>query len=84
MEQQWVEEKLQPAIEDAVLSLINQVYSSGSISEDKRIEIGTKINTTTTSVTGTGIRSSISTITLFTTIAERNFQTQLGLSLIYP
>ncbi len=66
--------------------LIKQVCNSGVISiyEEKRIEIGTKISTTTTtSSTEKGIKSIMIIITLFTTIAKIDFQTQLGVSIGY-
>ncbi len=90
MEQQSVEEQLQPAIESAVSGLINQVYTSGlgslireQSNGSKIIQIGTKISNTITSSPETGIKSSLSTITLFTTVAEIYFQTQLRISSTY-
>ncbi|MDQ3903276.1 MAG: hypothetical protein M3247_06530 [Thermoproteota archaeon] len=90
MEQQLIDQELQPAIEAAVSRLINQVYTSGLASVireysngSKIIQIDTKISNTITSSPETGVKSSISTITLFTTVAEIYFQTQLRISSTY-
>ena len=89
-EQQWVDQELQPAIEAAVSRLINQVYTSGLASVireysngSKIIQIDTKISNTITSSPETGIKSIMIIITLFTTIAKLDFQTQLGVSIEY-